>query len=319
MLGLADRGRIFDLLEVLLGGNAGEALRQFGRLHSDGAEPQQVLADLAECVHAVTRAKTLGADAAGDGLPSEERRRATELGARLSMAILSRAWQMLLKGLEEAANAPDQAAAAEMVLIRLAYTADLPPPEEIIKALGGDAVGSRSGKVAAPSESRVPSTAPANLADTDTGDDSSPDDADAPLDYAPASLPVVRSFPQVVELAGKHREAKLKVHLEEHVSLVNFDPAGSIELHLLPGAPKELANELREKLNAWTGSRWMVALSNKPGEAPLGEVERVRKAAEISALKEHPAVAAVLKQFPDAEITRVAPLPGAKTDDTGTG
>ena len=319
MLGLADRGRIFDLLEVLLAGNPGEALRQFGSLHKDGAEPQQVLADLAECVHAVTRTKTLGADAAGDGLPSEERRRAAELGARLSMAILSRAWQMLIKGLEEAANAPDQAAAAEMVLIRLAYTADLPPPEEIIKALGGDAVGSRSGKVAAPSESRVPSTAPANLADADTGDDSSPDDADAPLDYAPASLPVVRSFPQVVELAGKHREAKLKVHLEEHVSLVNFDPAGSIDLHLLPGAPKELANELREKLNAWTGSRWMVALSNKPGEAPLGEVERARKAAEISALKEHPAVAAVLKQFPDAEITRVEQLPASKTDDTGTG
>ncbi len=319
MLGLADRGRIFDLLEVLFGGNAGDALRQFGGLHKDGAEPQQVLADLAECVHAVTRTKTLGADAAGDGLPSEERRRAAELGGRLSMAILSRAWQMLLKGLEEAANAPDQTAAAEMVLIRLAYTADLPPPEEIIKALGGDAVGSRSGKAATPSESRVPSTAPANLADADTGDDSSPDDAEAPLDYAPASLPVVRSFPQVVELAGKHREAKLKVHLEEHVSLVNFDPAGSIELHLLPGAPKELANELREKLNAWTGSRWMVALSNKPGEAPLGEVERARKAAEISALKEHPAVAAVLKQFPDAEITRVEQLPASKTDDTGTG
>src|SRR5262249_35066286 len=154
--GLADRGRIFDLLEVLFGGDAGEALRQFARLHKDGAEPQQVLADLAECVHAVTRTKTLGTDAAGDGLPVEERRRAAGLGAKLPMAILSRAWQMLLKGLEEAANAPDRAAAAEMVLIRLAYTADLPPPEDLIKALGGNAVGSRTGKPAAPSESRAP-------------------------------------------------------------------------------------------------------------------------------------------------------------------
>jgi DNA polymerase III subunit gamma/tau len=88
---------------------------------------------------------------------------------------------------------------------------------------------------------------------------------------------------------------------------------------LLPGAPKELANELREKLNAWTGGRWMVALSNTRGELPLGEVARQRKAAEISALKEHPAVAAVLKQFPDAQITSVEPLPGADTEDTGTG
>jgi DNA polymerase III subunit gamma/tau len=319
MLGLADRGRIFDLLEVLLGGDAAESLRQFARLHKDGAEPQQVLADLAECVHAVTRTKTLGADAAGDGLPGEDRRRAADLGARLSMAILSRAWQMLLKGLEEAANAPDQAAAAEMVLIRLAYTADLPPPEEIIKALGGNAVGSRSGKPAASSESRLPSTAPLNLADADMGEEGPSEDGEAPLDLAPASLPIVRTFAQVVELAGKHREAKLKVHLEEHVSLVKFDPAGSIELHLLQGAPRELGNELREKLNTWTGGRWMVALSNAAGAPPLGQVERERRAREINALKEHPAVAAVLKQFPEAEITRVEPLPGAKTEDTGTG
>ncbi len=158
-----------------------------------------------------------------------------------------------------------------------------------------------------------------SLADADAGDDSLPEDADGPLDYAPDTLPVARSFEEVVELASKNREAKLKVHLEEHVSLVKFDPAGSIELHLLPGAPKELANELREKLNAWTGGRWMVALSNRPGSPPLGQLERERKAREISALKEHPAVAAVLKQFPDAEITSVQQLPAAKTDDTGTG
>jgi DNA polymerase-3 subunit gamma/tau len=233
------------------------------------------------------------------------------------MAILSRAWQLLLKGLEEGAVAPNQAAAAEMVLIRLAYTADLPPPDDIIKALGGDTVGQRSGKTDAPAAGRTPSAAPVSLGDPGDGEDSLPEDG--PLDYVPDTLPVARSFEEVVELTSKNREAKLKVHLEEHVSLVKFDPAGSIELHLLPGAPKELANELREKLNAWTGRRWMVALSNRSGALPLGQLERERKAREISALKEHPAVAAVLKQFPDAEITSVQPLPQGKTDDTGTG
>ena len=101
--------------------------------------------------------------------------------------------------------------------------------------------------------------------------------------------------------AGERREAKLKVHLEEHVSLVKFDPAGSIELHLLAGAPKELGNELREKLNAWTGRRWMVALSKTPGERPIGEVAREREAAELREIEKHPAVAAVLQQFPDAQ------------------
>ena len=132
-------------------------------------------------------------------------------------------------------------------------------------------------------------------------------------------LPIVRAFADVLALAGARREAKLKVHLEENVSLVKFDAAGSIELHLLPGAPRELANELREKLNTWTGKRWIVALSNTRGEPPIGQVERERRAAEIRAFKEHPAVAAVLEQFPDAEITGIQPLPGAKKDGTGTG
>ena len=109
------------------------------------------------------------------------------------------------------------------------------------------------------------------------------------------------------------------MHLEEHVSLVRFDPAGSIELHLLAGAPKELANELREKLNAWTGKRWMVALSKTPGEPAFGQVQRERTAAEIRDIQKHPAVAAVLQQFPDAQVTSVRRLPGTPTDDTGTG
>lgn len=325
MLGLADRGRIFDLLEKLFTGAAGEALEQFARLHSDGAEPQQVLADLAEAVHVTTRAKSLGVEAAGEGLSGEEKRRAAALGGQLSMAILSRAWQMLLKGLEEAASAPNPAAAAEMVLIRLAYTADLPPPDEIIRTLGGDAVGVRAGRPSGSPEPRVPAGTPLNVLDPgngngDDGDYSDADDDDeAAIEYAPVALPVVRSFAEVVALVGVRREAKLKVHLEEHVSLVKFDPAGSIELHLLDGAPKELPNELREKLNAWTGKRWMVALSKAPGELTIGHVEREQAAAEIRDVQRHPAVAAVLEQFPDAEITSVRPLHRPKKDETGTG
>jgi len=336
MLGLADRGRIFDLVEKLLAGTVAEALELFAQLHRDGAEPVQVLGDLAEAVHTATRAKVLGAEAAGEGLSAEERRRAADLGGRLSTAILSRAWQVLLKGLEEAAEAPNATAAAEMVLIRLAYTADLPPPDAIIKALGDGAVrtpGPRA-PVAAPPAARAepaggamrappPVDAPAagpgpsaiehrveaRAADTaiDADGDEELDDLD---DGAPA-LPVLRSFTEVVDLVGARREAKLKYDLEERVSLVRFDPVGSIELHLLPGAPKELPNELREKLNLWTGMRWMVALGNAPGERPIGQVQREREAAELNEIKDHPAVAAVLQQFPGAEI-KLKPLPGMK-------
>ena len=323
MLGLADRGRIFDLLERLLGGATGEALETFAGLHRDGAEPGQILADLAEAVHVTTRAKTLGAESAGEGLSGEERRRAVTLADRLSVAILARAWQLLLKGLDELTRAPNQAAAAEMVLIRLAYTADLPAPADIIGALGGSAPRAGGKPALAPAERQPAVGAPVDVLETvgNGEDDGGTEDDIGPADAVAAAdaLPVMRAFADVVALAGARREAKLKVHLEEHVSLVRFDPAGSIELHLLAGAPKELANELREKLNAWTGKRWMVALSKTPGAAAIGQVQRDRTAAEIRDIAKHPAVAAVLQQFPDAQVTSVRPLPDTPADDTGTG
>jgi DNA polymerase III subunit gamma/tau len=334
MLGLADRGRLFDLVERLLAGAAAEALELFARLHRDGAEPQQILGDLAEVVHAITRAKAFGSAAASEELSAEERRRAGALGGRLSMAILARAWQLLLKGLEEEAEAPNPTAAAEMVLIRLAYAADLPPPDEIVRALQGNGSAAQPG---AKSAAGAPPRAPAATASSasaaagpavteeddpvDNGEDGGELEADADaLDELDArrSLPMARSFADVVELAGTRRDAKLKVHLEKHVSLVSFDPVGRIELHLLAGAPKELGNDLREKLNAWTGRRWVVALSNTPGERTIEEVRLERKAVELSEIKKHPAVVAVLRQFPDATI-EVKPLPGAKPGDTGTG
>ncbi|HJZ32572.1 MAG TPA: DNA polymerase III subunit gamma/tau [Hyphomicrobiaceae bacterium] len=320
MLGLADRGRIFDLIELVLGNRVGEAIAALTALSRDGAEPGQVLTDLAEAVHLATRAKTLGGDHAGEGLSAEEKRRASGLGERLSIPLLARAWQMLIKGLDEVAAAPNQIAAAEMVLIRLAFTADLPAPDEVVRALGGGSVPRRAANAPVPPPARAPALeSPIDAVDRE--DEEEPDNGSEaePLAAVTTELPLVATFADVVALAGKRRDAKLKVHLEEHVSLVRFDPAGSIELHLLPGAPKELPNELREKLNAWTAGRWMVAVSMTAGAPPLGEVERARAAAEIDELRRHPAVAAVLRQFPDAEISSVRPISGLETDDTGTG
>jgi DNA polymerase-3 subunit gamma/tau len=336
MLGLADRGRIFDLLEHVVGGDAAKALEGVGDLYRDGADPVQILADLAEAVHIAARIKAIGAGAGGEGLSAEELRRAGSLGERLSMALLARAWQMLVKGLEEAGKGPNPLAAAEMVLLRLAYTADLPPPDEIIKALGGGAISRSRGKAEPASgdrDARLPLNEPTSRLtpaeplreddDANAGDElADPEEAgvepSAPPE-APAA-PSIASFEHVVALAGARRDARLKVHLEEHVSLVRFDAAaGAIDLFLLPGAPPEIANELREKLNAWTGRRWVVVLSKQAGEPPLGQVRREREAAEIAALKTHPAVAAVLDVFPDAEIAEVRPLAERPDDESATG
>ena len=328
MLGLANRGRIFDLLEQTLRGDTKAALETLDALHRDGAEPAQMLADLAEAVHAAARARTVGAEAGTEAMSAEERRRAGSIGERTSTPLLARAWQMLLKGWEETSKAPNAKAAAEMVLIRLAHTADLPAPDELIRSLGGGESLARGAPKSAAREStrdfalEGASTAEPTAsaaAETDEEDAGAPDEG---LVEEPAGAPLFdpRSFADVIALVGERRDAKLKVHLEEHVSLVKFDAqAGSIDLFLLPGAPAQIANELREKLIAWTQRRWVVLLSKEPGARPVGEVRREREAAELAALKTHPAVKAVLDEFPDARIAEVRPLLGPATDETGTG
>jgi DNA polymerase-3 subunit gamma/tau len=248
------------------------------------------------------------------------------------MPYLSRAWQMLLKGFEEVAKAPNPRVAAEMVLIRLAYTSDLPTPDELIRTLGGGAAPFRRPALApgdgGPADQRVPlnSRAGAPVAKTDDEpsegfefDDGEPigDDEDAPASPFPVSSAKSdpRSFADVVALASEKRDAMLKIHLEDNVSLVKFDAAaGSIDLFLLPGAPPELANDLREKLNLWTTRRWLVVLSKEAGAPAIGVVRRQREAAELELLKTHPAVRAVLEAFPDAKIAEVRRIAGRETD-----
>ncbi|MGE0765830.1 MAG: DNA polymerase III subunit gamma/tau [Hyphomicrobiaceae bacterium] len=354
MLGLADRGRLFDLLELLFSGDAAGALQVFGSLHSDGADPIQTLADLGEAVHVATRVRVAGEQAAGEGLSAEERRRAAALAATVSTAVLSRGWSMLLKGLDEAGRAPSAHSAAEMVLIRIAHAADLPSPEDIIRTLGGGAVGRRASPrdtgERAPGEARGPLNVardhaqsaapsgvqteashepppPSSLEDYGSTPEADPYDPEILDEDSPEASPSAavkfddpRTFEQVVAVAGKHRDARLKVHLEEHVSLVKFDAGGAIELALLAGAPAEIANELREKLNKWTGRRWMVAVSRQAGAPTIGAVRRAQDAAELEALKKHEALAGLLQQFPNAKITtlRTASVP-MDDDEKATG
>jgi len=330
MLGLADRGRIFDLLEQIFRGDTKAALKSLDALHRDGAEPAQILADLAEAVHAAARFRTVGAEAGSEGLSAEERRRAASIGENLSTPLLARAWQMLLKGWEEAGKAPNAKAAAEMVLIRIAHTADLPSPDELIRSLGGEALSRGTPKAPAREAASKRDFALEGASVSEPAVAAAPEpeaDEDEPTFEEPAfeepvtvSLVDPRSFADVVALVGERRDAKLKVHLEEHVSLVKFDAqAGSIDLFLLPGAPPQIANELREKLIAWTQRRWVVLLSKEAGARPIGEARREREAAELTALKTHPAVKAVLDEFPDAKIAEVRPLLGPAADETGTG
>jgi DNA polymerase III subunit gamma/tau len=316
LLGLADRTRIFDLLEKTLKGDAGAALKELAALNRDGAEPGQIIADLADAVHAVTLVKAAGPSSADPAASEAERGRAADLASRLSMPSLARAWQMLLKGHDEVRESPRPLAAADMVLVRLAYAANLPPAGELARRLTeGTGTGGPENAPASKS-SRKPEPAPMLSAELPPA--APRDEAQSPIAPAEETVPPpeLKSFEDVVALADAKRDLKLKHALVEQVRLVRFKP-GTIEINPLPHAPRELGQELMRKLKAWTGRVWIVAVSDEEGAVPLGVQRREREAREIERVREHPAVKEVMQLFPDARIAAVRPVaePAPQQDD----
>jgi DNA polymerase-3 subunit gamma/tau len=322
MLGIADRNQVFDLLESVLRGDAAAALGRFARLYQEGADPLLVLQDLLALSHFLTRIK-LAADAgAGDPVAEGDRERARPLAERLSMPVLTRVWQMLLKGLGEVQEAPSPLQAAEMVLIRLAYAADLPHPAELVRALQGTgsdiSAAAPAPPAPAPAASRPPRQPPAPAVAAPprlppAGPRASVEFAEAAVEAPPdqpaapavaATEPMPQSFDDVVALFDKHREPVLRAHLVTNLHLVHFEP-GRIEFRPAPAAPRDLANRLGQLLGEWTGRRWLVAISEAEGEPTLRQRQERRETELRNGVVTHPLVQAVLTTFPGAAITAV--------------
>jgi DNA polymerase-3 subunit gamma/tau len=272
----------------------------------------------------VTLVKAAGEASADPAASEAERARAADLAARLPMPSLARAWQMLLKGHEEVRASPRPLAAADMVLVRLAYASDLPPPSELARRVrDGSGAGEKAPAPAAPPPKPVRKPAPteAKAAPAQTSprqrEDKAPESENPAPPAEPTALPELHNFDDVVALAEAKRDLKLKHAQLEQVRLVHFKP-GNIELNPLPQAAKDLTQELMRKLKAWTGRVWIVAVSDEPGAEPLGAQRRDRDAREIEKIREHPKVKEVLQHFPDARIAAVRPtVPLAGDDEAG--
>jgi DNA polymerase-3 subunit gamma/tau len=226
------------------------------------------------------------------------------------MPVLARAWQMLLKGYDEVRASPRPQAAADMVLVRLAYAADLPTPGELARSLGEGAT------TAAPRperSAREPSPATRKPAPAESSIKTRPSPQSALPQERAEDGPSLQSFEDVVALADAKRDLKLKNALVEQVRLVRFKP-GHIEVNPLPSAPRDLTQELMKKLKLWTGRVWIVAVSETEGAVPLGQQRREKEKREIEQVSEHPAVREVLEHFPDAKIVAVRPAPREDAD-----
>jgi DNA polymerase III subunit gamma/tau len=318
MLGLADRTRVIDLFDSLARGDIASAFREFREQYDTGADPIVVLSDLAEFVNFVTRVKIVPATADNVAFGETERLRARDFAAKLSMRVLSRMWQMLLKGIAEAQAATRPAAAAEMVLVRIAYVADMPTPDEAIRMLeqsGGASpvvAASAAPARAAPAttiSSMQPSPVRATSAPRASADASARPQMIAPapdVQAAPAALRIA-SFPELVALAGEKRDLLTKAALEADVRLVRIED-GRLEVALERSAARTLINDLSRKLEQWTGRRWTVIVSNETGQPTLRSQNEVVKNQRERAAESDPRVQEVLARFPGAKVVEVRKL-----------
>jgi DNA polymerase-3 subunit gamma/tau len=319
MLGLADRVRIVDLFESLMKGDMAAALKELREQYDIGADPAVVLADLAEFTHFVTRVKIVPTVAEDVSLSEAERVRGKAFATQLSMRVLSRAWQMLLKGLTEVKEAARPLAAAEMMLVRIAYAADLPTPDEVVRSLGegGGGNGSRASSagsnggatVAASTQSAPRYEAPRGVPRSSAAGSAalSPRPVDQPqAETAAQSVPTlaINDFNELIALAAEKRDILMKTALERDVRLVRCED-GKLELALEKTAPRTLINDLSRKLTQWTGKRWMVVVSAEQG-APTVKAQNDHNEAEIKrGVHADPLVQAVLARFPGATVEKV--------------
>jgi DNA polymerase-3 subunit gamma/tau len=318
MLGLADRTRVIDLFECLLKGDVAAALKELRDQYDIGADPAVVLADLAEFTHFVTRIKVVPAVADDITVGETERTRGRAFAAKLSMRVLSRIWQMLLKGVAEVQEAGRPIAAAEMVLVRIAYVADLPTPDELIRSLDedggakrtqGTGGGAASGGGASAHAVMPPrfEAACGSAGAVRVMTAATPRPAPEPnLEAVPQGDPVraVATFQELVALAIEKRDLQTKIALERDVRLVHCED-GRLEIALEAGAAKALVNDLSRKLSQWTGRPWLVVVSAEPGEATLKSQIEARRAEFESGVRADPLVKAVLERFPGAQIVGV--------------
>ena len=296
MLGLADRGRVLDLFEKVMGGQIAQALTDLKGLYDSGADPLALMQDLLEITHFLTRVKVApSAQGFFDG-GSGEAKRAGELAAKLSVASLTRAWQMLLKGLFEVRDATRPILACEMALIRLAYASELPPADKLVRDILDNGVAPRAS---------APSSPPRGASSNSSAASGSP--ASAPrLNPAPQpdGAPVLKTLEDIAALASANHAPVLKVHIENDVHLVRLEP-GRLEFRPSSRAPRTLAGDLQQKLRDWTGTRWSVSVTSEGGAPTLAEQKKNAKAARIESVMQAPLVRAVLDRFPGAEIVAV--------------
>jgi DNA polymerase-3 subunit gamma/tau len=297
MMGLIDKSRIIELFDAVMSGATAKAIHEVEAQYEGGGDPETILNDLADFVHWVTRLKVVKDSALNDASRTEiEKSRGVDYAARLGMAHLARAWQMLLKGITEVSFAAQPLIAAEMVLIRLAHVADFPQGEDLLKS-ARQTSPERSAPIMMPQAAKREAPPPETIGSLALKSDVQPP-------QSPTETRAFLAFSDIIGLVDEKRDVKLKGDLERFVRPIRVS-SGQVELALEPGASPGLPGELSRKLEAWTGRRWMVLVAREGGDRPLALQKKDARESAFREAREDAAVQAILKRFPGATVTDV--------------
>lgn len=304
MLGLADRSLVLDLLDKAVRGECEGALALMEDLYRKGADPSVIIGDMLDLSHLLTKLRAV--PAMKDTLQvmaREEMERAANLAAKLSMPALARIWQILLKGLNEVNYAPVPQKAAEMIVIRLAYAAELPDPAELIRKL-------KDGGVVAPTMpvAPAPPSGGGSYQTVNISSGGAPTASAAAVKIetalAPATQTEIASIADMQAVLMQSGHMALASHIYLYVHPVKLEE-GRFEYRPEPEAPQNLAQDLTIALKAATGNRWMVSVSTAPGAPTLSQAAKAAKDARFDKMRSSPLVKQVLDIFPDAELKAI--------------
>ena len=322
MLGRPGRVDSQNVIAAALNGDANAALTAFANAYARGAEPAMLVADLLDLIHL---ASMHAAGAPSDDLIDSEKQTVGDL-ADFGIARLGRAWQLLLKGHAEVAQAPDDAACCEMLIIRLAHAALMPTPGDILQKLSVTQTKTSTPNAlqsATPPPASPPLTEPtlSEASEADTNGNSHTEastatpitmQANSAEGRAANQLEMPKNLTDIVKLAEANNEMLLAARIRTHVQLVGLQPQ-RLEIALAGNAPDTLAGELAKQLGQWTGQRWLVSLSDKQGAKTLAEDAADLAAKNHDAIAMDPLVTRIMEVFPGATIDAITP---ATTPDT---
>ncbi|MEE3000478.1 MAG: DNA polymerase III subunit gamma/tau [Pseudomonadota bacterium] len=303
ILGLINRDSSFDLFEFVMSGNIVSALEQLDCDYANGADPILVLQDLLDVIHWLARVKVTPQIVDSSIVSGTDAARSKDIAARISMAALTRSWQMLIKGLREAQTLSSPIDAAEMILIRLAYLADLPPPADAVRALSAEP----NQKIPAVISNSIPSTGGGEKGLTQSSvllkTEPEPHIDQKKVSNNNSNNP--ETFEEVIALADKMNEHILRANLVSNVHLIRFKP-GTIVFQPGKNMPRAFSQELTRFLNNVTDRRWVVTVSlDEQGAETHQQQIDAKERSRFKEIIELPLVRSVMEIFPGAEISEV--------------